>query len=106
MSFAIIKNNEILYFSEEKPEDLECNEIIDLKEDYDYKNDYNFVDWKIIKTIKKEFQEKTLWEKKLEIITKLWNLDIQKRWLELLWEDLTNINLEIDNLKLEFNNLI
>ena len=108
MSFAIIKNEEILYFSEEKPniEDLEFDEIIDLQEDYDYKKDYKLVDWEIKIKIKDEFNLSLINQnKKTEILTKLWELKNRKDWMELLWEDLTEINLEIDNLKLEYNNL-
>lgn len=60
-------------------------------------------DLKLIE-IEKQKQE-DLKNKKSYILTKLWELKNEKDWLKLLWEDLTEINEKIENLKLEYKNL-
>jgi hypothetical protein len=44
MKYAIIKNNEILCFSENIPEkeNMFFDEVIELQNDYDYKNNYSY----------------------------------------------------------------
>ena len=101
-----IKDSSNLYLENENWETIEKdfteNELLKIQKWYNY----NIKTWIFEESEESlAFELKQKQNKKLEIITKLWNLDIEKRWLELLGEDLTEINLEIDNLKIEFNNL-
>ena len=115
MSYAIIKNNEILCFSDIIPEkeNMDFDETIKLKNNYSYKNDYIYIDWKIIEKIKPEFDEENIKQKEIEqkefrkkvILVELWVLKNEKDWLELMEEDTTEIDLKIEELKKEFISL-
>lgn len=104
--YAIIKNNEVLYITDEIPTKQTYNEdweIIINWIDYDDYMEYDFI-WKPLLVNGEIIEDTTEKENlKLSIITKLWELKTQKDWLELLWEDLTEIENQINNLKNEYN---
>jgi hypothetical protein len=100
------------------------DEVIELQNDYDYKNNYSYENWKIIEKLKPEFDEEIIKQKEIErkeleekekieqkearkkvILVELWILKNEKDWMELIWEDTTEIDLKIKELKAEFISL-
>lgn len=129
MSFAIIKDDKIIYFSSEKPQkaiawvyEEKINEetgekekvclkepvewinfdtAIDIWMPYDYTYDYFISDWKIEMKIKDEF--KPIIRTKEDIKQEIWTLIIERNWMIELWEDIYEIDSQIQLLKDEYN---
>jgi hypothetical protein len=67
---------------------------------------YLYINWEIVEWPEvKEFEKQKLEAKKQEILKELWSLKQIKDWLELVWEDTTEIDLKIEELKKEYKSL-
>lgn len=67
---------------------------------------YNIETWELEETQEsKEYEDKILKDKKTSILKELWELKQIKDWVLLVWEDTTEIDKKIQELKQEINNL-
>ena len=100
----VMINYSINYIAQSNAETIEIDftdeEIELLNKQYDF-IDWEFVKWE--KAIAFEIEQKEA--RKKVILVELWILKNEKDWMELMWEDTTEIDLKIEELKKEFISL-
>ena len=88
----------------------DCIKVIDITEEQKQLLEkwysYNIETWEFEETPESiEFKKQLIENKKKEILKQLWELKQIKDWLELVWEDITEIDLKINELKTEYKSL-
>jgi hypothetical protein len=109
--FYIIQNGKITDSSESY---LESSNWITIEKDFTDEElekiqawySYNMETWEFQETPESiEYKKQILQSKKTSLLKEMWELKQIKDWVLLVWEDTTEIDKKIQELKKEYNNL-